>query len=310
MDRDPTTTAPGEIDDVTLRRARRGDERACRDLVGCYEEAVFAQLARLLGPAARGPLVEELAQETFLRLLRELGRWAGSPAGLATRLAALAGELAQEELRRRSTGAQTTPAPVAAAPRSGFADRVLEIRRDGPRVAPLPWWSAARTRFLVFMGVLVAGISVLVLYPVMRSPMRPPLPGSGARTTAVRETILLGGRGVAVAEAGSGLVWAIDRKGAARVNQAAGDVFYRVEAGGAFLVSTPAGDVTAVGTCFRVAVDAAPAAAAAATVSVAEGRVLIGNRGGNREIGPGERGTLLKDGRGERAEAASAPAPR
>jgi transmembrane sensor len=197
----------------------------------------------------------------------------------------------------------------AQAPPRGFADTVLTVRREGPRIDPLPWWSGPRTRFVVGMATLVVGVAVLVLYPLVRPGTRPD-PSSGGRETTARETIPLGGRGVAVAEPQAQLSWAVDRKGAARVTQTRGEVFYRVDPGGPFVVATPAGEATATGTCFRVALDpAASASAATATVAVAEGRVLLANQGGTWLVGPGERATLVKDAQGERALApASAPA--
>jgi RNA polymerase sigma-70 factor (ECF subfamily) len=90
--------AAAAIDELTFRRAQRGDERACHDLIARYEAEVFAVLSRLLGP---GDLVEELAQEAFLRLLRELGRPAlRRPADVSGWLLGLCARLALDELRR------------------------------------------------------------------------------------------------------------------------------------------------------------------------------------------------------------------
>ena len=74
--------APEELDELTLARAQRGDEEACRALVVRYQRALFALLARMLGP--RGA-VEDLAQETFLRAFRALpGFDRSGPARLST----------------------------------------------------------------------------------------------------------------------------------------------------------------------------------------------------------------------------------
>jgi RNA polymerase sigma-70 factor (ECF subfamily) len=56
-----------EIDAAVLARCRTQDPMAFRAFVVRYERAVFALLSRLLG---RGPHVEDLAQETFLRAYR------------------------------------------------------------------------------------------------------------------------------------------------------------------------------------------------------------------------------------------------
>jgi hypothetical protein len=115
----------------------------------------------------------------------------------------------------------------------------------------------------------------------------------------------LGGRGVAVAEPGAELSWAVGAGGRASIHQDAGDVFYRVEAGPAFEVTTPAGTARVLGTCFRMEVmemrlsrdsvgGAAVGAAvvAAVLVTVYEGRVAVANGEGDATIEAGERAWL------------------
>lgn len=58
-----------ELDRATLARCVAGDGAAFQAFVLHYQVAVFALLSRLLG---RGPQVEDLAQETFLRAFRAL----------------------------------------------------------------------------------------------------------------------------------------------------------------------------------------------------------------------------------------------
>jgi hypothetical protein len=107
----------------------------------------------------------------------------------------------------------------------------------------------------------------------------------------------------------------------ARVLQPLGDVFYRVEPGGPFVVATPAGDVTVLGTCFRVEVmdmkaskpaitGAVVGAAITATVlvTVYEGRVLLANEKGKTEVKAGERATAGSGGAPGPAVAAGAAA--
>jgi RNA polymerase sigma-70 factor (ECF subfamily) len=67
-----------ELDASTLERARARDPVAMRAFVVRYQRPVFALLSRLLG---RGPHVEDLAQETFLRAFRALPDF--DPAGAA-----------------------------------------------------------------------------------------------------------------------------------------------------------------------------------------------------------------------------------
>src|SRR5262245_44202679 len=91
-----------ELDDVTLARAQKGDDIACRELVLCYQRSVFALLARMLGPAKRRAFIEDVAQETFLRVFRSLKDF--SPLGsapLSSWILTIASHLAIDELRRR-----------------------------------------------------------------------------------------------------------------------------------------------------------------------------------------------------------------
>lgn len=99
--------ARGELDDVTLRRAQRGDDAACRALVERYQGAVFGLLGRVLGGGRRA-LVEDLAQDTFLAVFRQLAGFAPlGPARLSTWILTIASRRAIDELRRRP------PVPVA-----------------------------------------------------------------------------------------------------------------------------------------------------------------------------------------------------
>jgi RNA polymerase sigma-70 factor, ECF subfamily len=90
-----------EVDDLTLRRAQRGEERACRDLVAHYQGPVFALLGRLLSSARRRD-VEALAEETFVRVLRDLPRFSiVRAARLSSFVLTVATRLALEKARRR-----------------------------------------------------------------------------------------------------------------------------------------------------------------------------------------------------------------
>jgi RNA polymerase sigma-70 factor, ECF subfamily len=98
----PASQPPAaELDDVTLRRAVRGDQAAWRVLIARYERPVFALLSRMLGPGRRGH-VEDLAQETFLHVVRAIEGFApGGPAKLSTWILTIAARRAIDELRRR-----------------------------------------------------------------------------------------------------------------------------------------------------------------------------------------------------------------
>lgn len=98
----PGSRSPArEIDDVTLARARRGDAAACRALVVCYQRAVFAHLSRMVGPSGQAALVEDLAQETFLRVFRALPSFSPTgPARPSTWILTIATRVAIDLLRK------------------------------------------------------------------------------------------------------------------------------------------------------------------------------------------------------------------
>lgn len=89
-----------QLDELTLRRAQRGDERAWRDLVNHYKRPVHALIWRLLAGRARHH-VEDLTQETFVRVLKALPDFdLSGPASLQTWILTIATRLALNELRR------------------------------------------------------------------------------------------------------------------------------------------------------------------------------------------------------------------
>jgi RNA polymerase sigma-70 factor, ECF subfamily len=90
-----------ELDEVTLARAQIGDRAAQAVLIERYQRPVFALLSRMLG--GQRALVEDLAQETFLRVLRSLhGFDRRGPARLSTWILTIATRLALDDLRRRT----------------------------------------------------------------------------------------------------------------------------------------------------------------------------------------------------------------
>ena len=91
-----------ELDELTLRRAQRGDSGACTAFVRHYERAVFALLGRMLAPRGRSAEVEDLAQEVFVRAFGALPRFElDGPARLSTWLLCIASRLAINELNRK-----------------------------------------------------------------------------------------------------------------------------------------------------------------------------------------------------------------
>ncbi len=168
-------------------------------------------------------------------------------------------------------------------PPPGFADRVLAARR--PRR-----WPA-----VVAVAALAAAVALLVL-------PRGPAPTSGRAFVEARQSITLGARGRAVAEAGAELRWRVDARGAA-LAQPRGAVFYRVDGEGPFVVETPGGEVLAQGTCFKVEIEMknalkgaviGAAVTAAVLVTVYEGRVEVKNAKGSLKVSPGEQARFAK----------------
>ena len=86
---------------MTLRRAQRGDDDACRALVEMYQRPVFALLSRMLG-SRRSAECEDLAQETFLQVFQSLARFSSlGPARLSTWILTIASRRAIDHMRRR-----------------------------------------------------------------------------------------------------------------------------------------------------------------------------------------------------------------
>lgn len=191
------------------------------------------------------------------------------------------------------------PAPLANDRKAALWRRIEETTavappsRRGPRLGRLGWIAGA-----------VAVAAVLLLWLGTRQ-----TPGGGTLEAVTRASIVLRGRGIAVAEPGAKLRWDVDAQGTARVTQSEGLVFYRVEPGGAFTVSTPVGQVDVTGTSFEVEMNnkmigsaaAGGALAAAMVVAVYEGNVVASNAHGQVEVTAGERVEILADRRPEAA---------
>ncbi len=126
--------ARGELDELTLARAQRGDDGALAVFIQQYERRVFALISRMVG--ARRDLVEDLAQDTFLRALAALPRFKPSPAArLSTWLLTIATRVTLDELRRVR---HTKGAPIELAddvPSPERADTSMERNRLGRDLA-------------------------------------------------------------------------------------------------------------------------------------------------------------------------------
>lgn len=109
-----------ELDELTLRRAQRGDDAAARALIERYQTRVFALISRMVGPGRRAE-VEDLAQDTFLQVFRALPGFASTgPARLSTWILTFATRRAIDALRRRAPTVLADPSP---SPRADAAVR-------------------------------------------------------------------------------------------------------------------------------------------------------------------------------------------
>jgi hypothetical protein len=185
-----------------------------------------------------------------------------------------------------------------------LADRILAGLRARESARP------RRARWMILAAAM--GVAAAALLILSRGGG-----DSGRRVATARESIAIGSRAVAVAEAGAELSWNVTEDGEATVEQRSGDVFYRVEPGSAFVVRLPGATIRVLGTCFRVEVTdvrgvrstskllvaggVGAALSAAVLVTVYEGRVLLENPRGQLELSPGEQGRV--------ASAAPAAAP-
>jgi RNA polymerase sigma-70 factor (ECF subfamily) len=127
------------FDELMLRRAQRGDERAWRDLVARYQQPVHALIWRLFAGRARHR-VEDLVQETFVRVLRALPDFdPAGPASLSTWMLTIATRLALNELRRpEHASLDAQPEPVGGARADADSERARIGAAIAAGVAALP----------------------------------------------------------------------------------------------------------------------------------------------------------------------------
>ncbi len=103
-----------ELDELTVASAQRGSARAKRALVDRYQRPVLALVARMLRGHGDSGLVEDVAQETFLRVFRALPRFdRNGPARLSTWILTIASHRTIDELRRRRLDTRPLESPAA-----------------------------------------------------------------------------------------------------------------------------------------------------------------------------------------------------
>lgn len=117
-----------EADAAALARVAAGDQQAYRALVDRHLSAVYGLGVRMLGDES---LAEDMAQEAFLRLWRQAGRWRPE-AQVKTWLYRVAHNLCIDLLRRRPDTVEVDP-EIAAHPAAGPAS-ILARRQTVDRV--------------------------------------------------------------------------------------------------------------------------------------------------------------------------------
>jgi RNA polymerase sigma-70 factor (ECF subfamily) len=104
------TVAGRDLDEVTLRRAQRGEAGAFRELVERYHRAIWELAVRMLAGTAVAHRAEDVVQETFVRVHRALPSFdPAGPARLSTWILTIASRLALNELRVAPRAAATVP---------------------------------------------------------------------------------------------------------------------------------------------------------------------------------------------------------
>jgi RNA polymerase sigma-70 factor (ECF subfamily) len=142
-----------DLDEVTLRRAQRGDPAAFRAVVEQHHRAIWELVVRMLAGTAIAHRAEDLVQETFVRVHRALASFdPAGPARLSTWILTIASRLALNELR-------TAPRAAAALP---IEDAVALPGGESPESA-----ASARQRAVVVARAVAAlpehGRAVVVL---------------------------------------------------------------------------------------------------------------------------------------------------
>jgi hypothetical protein len=196
------------------------------------------------------------------------------------------------EIDRAELDAYEVPAMPA-----GIEDRLWQRMHAARPPRSRRWWLGA--------GAAALGTAASVAWFVTAG--SPAVARSGTARVAERTTLSIG-KATLVAEPGTALTWTSSDRGA-RVEQRSGNVFYRVEPGRPFVVVTEVGELSVLGTCFRVEVSSMKlprqglvGAAIGATVTagvfvaVFEGKVSLGNARGRVEVAAGQSARIASGG--------------
>lgn len=198
----------------------------------------------------------------------------------------------EREITRDELDAYEVPAVPA-----GIEDRLWQRMHAAGR----PRWR----RWRLGAGAAAVGAAASVVWLVTAD--SPVVARSGAANTAERTTLSIG-KATLVAEPGTAMRWTSSDRGV-QVEQRSGNVFYRVEPGRRFVVVTEVGEISALGTCFRVEVSSmkpsrqglvggaiGAAITAGVFVAVLEGKVSLSNDRGRVEIAAGQSARIASGG--------------
>jgi FecR-like protein len=248
-------------------------------------EAAASVEERSFAERSAEELAEQLAEERALDEFAQRTDWAAwsaapVPSGFAQRVVARRELGAQREPRR-------PPGSGAGLPVRGWPVRVLPVKGVRGRA-----WLAALVAgaLALVVGAWVVGPSLSGSLEWVESFLERGR-GEGQLRAEVRTELSIGRRAVAVLEAGAEVSWQGER-----VEQRRGSVFYRVNPGAGFRVSSPDGSVEVLGTCFGVEVGERAARASATRVDVYEGRVRASAGAEGAELRAGESAQLSTDG--------------
>lgn len=121
-------TGSPESDDSLIARVNAGDGLAWRVLVDRHTGPVFGQAWRMLGDRAEA---EDVAQETFVRLMRKAPDWQRGEAALRTWLFRVAINLCIDRTRaRRTVGLEEAPEIADHATDPAATDRGIDMRQS------------------------------------------------------------------------------------------------------------------------------------------------------------------------------------
>jgi hypothetical protein len=195
-----------------------------------------------------------------------------------------------EESRRRLIE-DLWPVPT---PPSDMAARVLAAIEAERRPVPMLMPRRRRGPLIAAAASLSALAAGATLVWWLQTRPGPVVEEDGGWIAARRATVNIGARATASMQPGSDLKWSV-QKARVRVQQRRGSVFYRVDRGGPFQVTTPAGDVEVTGTCFTVTNAPLSAVGASSLVSVLEGSVNVRTAAGTLRLTPGESARIQRE---------------